>query len=182
MTDHDTVKLRRSVIAALAMRRKELGRTAVMKLVYFLQAVRDVPLGYNFRIYTYGPYDGQVLDDLQATESAGAVRSESYEYDFGTGYSISATTAAHELARTADERFNQDLDWAVAEFGEQSAVELELASTIIFVDKRNASAGIQQSAEDLAEAVREMKPHITLDRISREVRHLYSRSFIRSVA
>jgi hypothetical protein len=29
-----------------------------MKLACFLQTVKEVPLGYNFRLYTYGPYDG----------------------------------------------------------------------------------------------------------------------------
>src|ERR1700674_384358 len=43
---------------------KDLGRTAIMKLAYFLTIVRDVPLGYRFTLYSYGPSDSSVLQDV----------------------------------------------------------------------------------------------------------------------
>lgn len=49
--------LRRAVLTALVKRApKSPGRTALMKFAYLLQAVRNVPLGYRFRLYNYGPY------------------------------------------------------------------------------------------------------------------------------
>ena len=39
------------------------GRTALMKCLYFLQTVHRVPLGYHFGLYTYGPFDSDVLSD-----------------------------------------------------------------------------------------------------------------------
>ena len=41
-----------------------LGRTALMKFCYLLQTVRQVPLGYRFTLYSYGPFDSDVLSDL----------------------------------------------------------------------------------------------------------------------
>ena len=38
-----------------------LGRTQVMKLFYFLQELKGVWLGYDFRLFTYGPFDSEVL-------------------------------------------------------------------------------------------------------------------------
>ena len=53
-----------------------IGRTAVMKLCYFLQTLKGVPLGYRFTLYSYGPFDSDVLSDLGTAESRKAVSSE----------------------------------------------------------------------------------------------------------
>ncbi len=41
-----------------------LGRTAVQKIVYFLQ-VLDVPMRYRFDLYHYGPFCSNILGDLE---------------------------------------------------------------------------------------------------------------------
>jgi hypothetical protein len=58
------------LIAYLA-KRSPIGRTALMKYCYFLQALRGVPLGYNFSLYSYGPFDAAVLSDLGDAEALG---------------------------------------------------------------------------------------------------------------
>jgi hypothetical protein len=46
-----------------------------MKCLYFLQTVRRVPLRYHFGLYTYGPFDSDVLIDLSlGTVKVGSVR------------------------------------------------------------------------------------------------------------
>lgn len=182
MMEPEITLRRQSVIAALVRRREGLGRTALMKLVYFLQSLRGVALGYDFRIYTYGPYDGQVLDDLQALEAAGGARSQYYEYDYGTGYRISCTERTNEVARQADNEFNAELDWVTREFGSLGAVDLETASTVVFVDRQNVAAGDSASVDAIADAVREMKPHLQIARIRAEVEDLKARGMLRAVA
>ena len=49
-----------------------LGRTAIVKLPYLFQELYGVSLGYDFRLYTYGPFDSDVLHDLGSAESLGA--------------------------------------------------------------------------------------------------------------
>ena len=46
-----------------------LGRTAIMKLAYLLQTVKCLPLGYDFRLHTYGSFESDVLNDLGSAES-----------------------------------------------------------------------------------------------------------------
>lgn len=181
MTIDQSVNLRQSVIAAIVRRRQGLGRTAVMKLAYFLQTLRGVPLGYSFRIYTYGPYDGQVLDDLQAVETIGAVLSQYYEYQYGTGYRIFAAHRVDELAQAADNEYGQALDEVVREFGDRGAVDLEMASTIVFVDRQTATGGQRQTAADLAKAVHEIKPHLDVQRIIDEVGTLKAKAWLQAV-
>src|SRR4051794_4401129 len=73
---------------------KSLGRTALMKLTYFLTSVRDVPLGYHFSLYSYGPFDSTVLQDLDLASTMGALRSRPVAYPTGVGYSIQPTDSS----------------------------------------------------------------------------------------
>src|SRR5260370_13540159 len=41
-----------------------LGRTAMQKIVYFLQ-VLDVPMRYRFEVYHYGPLCNTILGDME---------------------------------------------------------------------------------------------------------------------
>jgi len=41
-----------------------LGRTAIQKVVYFLQ-VLDVPMRYRFDVYHYGPFCHTIIDDTE---------------------------------------------------------------------------------------------------------------------
>src|SRR5947209_7331715 len=105
MTDISFPWHRYATIAELVRRaRSPLGRTAVMKLCYFLQAVRGVDLGYDFRLYTYGPFDPSVLGDLAYAQHLGAVAERSVHYPTGAGYEI-LPGAAGEFVRERGQAF-----------------------------------------------------------------------------
>jgi uncharacterized protein len=80
--------LRLAILAALAQAHPGFGRTALMKLAYFLQVLKGVPLGYSFRLYTYGLYDAQVLEDLKVGELTDVVRIAEKRTSFGVGSRI----------------------------------------------------------------------------------------------
>jgi len=77
MYEQQTWRIRLGLLTELVARAPvKLGRTAVMKIANFLQTAKDVPLGYHFRLYTHGPFDGDVLNDLEQACAIGAVKSE----------------------------------------------------------------------------------------------------------
>lgn len=53
-----------------------LGRTAVQKIVYFLQ-VAGVPMGYGFDIYHYGPYCDRLSRDVEWLLADGVIKDSS---------------------------------------------------------------------------------------------------------
>ena len=53
-----------------------LGRTAIMKLIFLLQEGKGLPVGYDFRLYSYGPYDSEVLQDLEFLRNFGFLTEE----------------------------------------------------------------------------------------------------------
>src|ERR1039458_986656 len=84
----DIPKAGLATIVALVEKKNPLGRTAMMKLCYFLQILRNVPLGYRFTLYAYGPFDSSVLSDLSTAASLRAVNSSVEIYPGGYGYKI----------------------------------------------------------------------------------------------
>jgi hypothetical protein len=153
-------------IAVMAERApfKNLGRTAIMKCMYFLQVVRQVPLGYNFSLYSYGPFDADVLADLEYAENLGIVSTQVVAYPRGYGYEIKPgpnIESAKQSAAAFLERYGSDVDWVMVRFGRLSGADLELNSTIIFVDQEVSREGKKVPSSELALRVRKVKPQFT---------------------
>src|SRR5437879_5525091 len=130
-----TSETRAAILARMVSKApsQKLGRTAVMKLMYFLQELKGVPLGYDFRLYTYGPFDSDVLGDLATATSQDFIREKTVLYPKGSGYEITSSAGTKQAQKDLASR-NPDLvkhvDQVVADFGSFGAAELELRSTI----------------------------------------------------
>jgi hypothetical protein len=151
------------------------GRTALMKCLYFLQAVRRVPLGYHFRLYTYGPFDSDVLSDLSLAERFGLVESELSQFSGGYRYELHGGRALRRMFEDAHnflDRYEEDIDWVIRVFGGRSARDLENASTLVFIDRSVAEKGDRITLGDLARKVHDVKPHLALPLIEEEARSL----------
>lgn len=161
------------------------GRTALMKCLFFLKTLRNVPLPYTFRLYNYGPFDADVLDDLRYAEALGAVESSVFHYPGGYGYEFRRGPQAEKMEEEASEfvsKYQDSIEWVVREFGHRSALDLEMASTLVFVDRAIAEKGTKVSTAELAKKVHDIKPHLATDVIEREAQNLKERGFLESVA
>lgn len=162
-----------------------LGRTALMKLCYFLQVLRDVPLGYRFTLYSYGPFDSTVLSDLSSAENRGAVRSETVYYPGGYGYDIrraDKADAVMDAGKDFLQKYETEIDWVAREFGLHTSAELEMESTIVYVDREAASRQEALTTLQIAQRVREIKPQFTLERIEGGAKHLSNIGLLLSIA
>lgn len=174
-------------IAALARMVKVapgLGRTQVMKLCYFLQELKGVPLGYDFRLFNYGPFDSEVLSDLSAACGLGTLVEETVIYPKGYGYAIKPGTQvdlfAQELEAEGAELGNQ-IDQVVHEFGKFTASELELRSTILFVDREFAATAQEAAGNEIAQRVRRIKPHFDLGVIEGRVSEMAAQGHLQTL-
>ncbi len=158
----------------------KLGRTALMKCLFFLKVLKQVPMPYSFRLYTYGPFDSDVLDDLQYAEALGAVEGTLVEYARARGYEYQRGPKLEELERQAQDfltRHKESIDWVLREFGGRSAINLEMASTLVFIDR--VSKG-RVTVADLARKVHEVKPHLPIDTIETEARSLKEKGLLQA--
>lgn len=186
MNSIDLQMLRVAVITCLAEKSPSghIGRTALMKYCYFLQTLRHVPLGYRFTLYSYGPFDSDVLADLDSAEALGAVKSSLVYYSGGYGYEIRpAEQSQRVIMRAAGymQRYEADTDWVITEFGNLGSAELELASTIVYVDREAATAPENLTFEELLRRVRDLKPHFTGAQVQRHVESLLGKALLKSL-
>jgi uncharacterized protein len=163
-------KVRLALLPALAERAPagHIGRTALMKYMYFLQTVRGMPLGYRFSMYSYGPFDSDVLSDLSSAEMLKIVDVAPVEFSGGYGYRIRPGARAEFAKANAGEFLTDhraDIDWLFSTFGALNSAELELASTIVYVDREFAQRKQQGAVSDIAARVNEIKPHFTRGQI-----------------
>jgi hypothetical protein len=163
-------KARLGLIPALAERAAagHIGRTALMKYLYFLQTLRGVPLGYSFSLYSYGPFDSDVLADLASAEALDIVKVTPVDFAGGYGYRIRSGERAPSAKTNAAQFLAQhqgDIDWLFSNFGGFNSSQLELASTIVYVDNELTEQGQQQSVDYVSSRVHEIKPHFTVTQI-----------------
>jgi hypothetical protein len=154
-----------------------------MKLCYFLQVLRGVPLGYHFTLYSYGPFDSNVLSDLGTAESLGAVHSTLEYYPGGYGYNIQkAERGDAVLAEGADflGKYRAAMDWTIGEFGNLGSASLELQSTIVFADREAARNSQKLTLQNLAKRVGDVKPHFQEAVILESAAHLYEKGLLQS--
>ena len=155
-----------------------------MKLCYFLQTLRNVPLGYRFTLYSYGPFDAGVLSDLSTAEALGGVESKTVLYSGGYGYEISPAgrrRSVKSLGSGFIKKHGSDLQWVVGQFGNFGSADLELLSTIVYVDRESAEAGAKQTAGELSKKVHEIKPHFAQPYVQLKVAELQGQRLLKSL-
>lgn len=156
----ETIFERLALLAELAGRAR-LGRTAFMKLLFFLQESKGVPLGYQFSLYSYGPFDSDVLADISTAERLNILKASTVYYPSGVGgYDYSRGSdfeSVKGLAADFLENHKSSIDWVLKHFAKRTASELELLSTILFVAKYQNP----RTAEKLIEQVALIKPHFS---------------------
>lgn len=161
-----------------------IGRTALMKLLYFLSTVKKVDVGYQFTLYSYGPFDSTVLSDVEYATEIDAVRSNKVHYPNGYGYELEPGPKAAQALKW-DKAFVQSVrpsvKWAVDSFAQMSAADLELASTIVFAERQLRRQNSKVSQFVLTTTVREIKPRFTEAQILTQIDSLKSKNVIQSL-
>jgi uncharacterized protein len=166
---------RLATITWLAENAKGLGRTALMKYCYFLQAVCGVPLGYHFSLYSYGPFDSDVLSDLDSAESMGGVKSSVVYFPGGYGYRIEGGDRADRVKLLGGgfiDANRQQLQWVTEHFGGWDASDLEVASTLVYSDREAWRRGERLTTLELSKRVRDLKPRYTVPQIEGQAERL----------
>ena len=177
-----TTKERLAVIAKIAKDDSNIGKTGMMKLLYLLQTVYGLPLGYDFQIYTYGPYCQTVMSDIEYAEFIGYIQVLPVTYSGGMGgYQISTKTEGGEAIKNASGRLSEytaALEDVIHKFGKRSAKELELYSTIVFVTRSFVENEWEKSKEEVCSVVQRIKPHFQFDTIQKAYDELEDMCFL----
>jgi len=120
-----------AIIRYLVDNLKDVGKIKIQKLIYFLQFICKVPLGYVYKMHYYGPYSDELNDDLIVMQSNENVK---IEVDpSGYGYHIIPGTEAVAIDENVLTKYSEQIDKCLGEFGDFSPNQLEIISTLHFV-------------------------------------------------
>ncbi len=176
---------RYALIAELADRFKnacpQFGKTALQKMVYLLQELYGVKGSYGFSLYTYGPFSSQLLQDLDFVDTAKGV--DVCAVSGTRGYLIlpgEQNRAIREKAKDflSKPEVQKALDTLVADFGGYWAKDLELRSTIVYVDRDANRTGKPLTRDELVQMVSEIKSHFSKEEICQAVAELEFKGYI----
>ena len=133
------------------------GETQVQKSVFFLQALFDPPLDYDYVIYKHGPYSFDLHDELTAMRANALVMLEPnppYGPRFKPG--PLAEGVASRFPRTR-ERHKAAVNFVAERIATLQVVDLERIATAFFLGRERSDL----NRDGLAELITKLKPHIS---------------------
>jgi len=150
-----------------------------MKLLFFLQESKGIPLNYQFSLYSYGPFDSEVLADISAAERLNVLKSTIAYYPSGMGYLYSNGSEAKGVDELAGGFLNEhraSIEWVLEHFSARTAVELELLSTILFIAKHQNP----KTLSTLIDQVELVKPRFSREQIQMAFQELVALNVLRT--
>jgi uncharacterized protein YwgA len=164
----EQMKMHCGLIADLTKRLKDIspqfGKTVLQKMVFLLQEVYHVNVGYSFGFHTFGPFSSDLLGDLDIAENSGVVVVNTGEGAYGHGYVIKPGERIEACLTDAGEFLkanSQHISDLVSAFGGKSAKELELLTTIIYLNKEIQLDVDKMTRDEAISKIRELKPKFT---------------------
>lgn len=155
-----------------------LGKTALMKELFLFQEVMGAKTGYNFSIYTYGPYDSDVMEDIDQLCAFKLVDCSVYRFQTYIGYSLNVTNEGENALKALSPEEEQNLNNIVCFAKNKTAKELELYSTIVYVGKLYKKNFWPSDDCSIIQQVHEIKPHFSQNTISDAYEELRRNNYI----
>ena len=110
---------------------KDIGKTKVQKIIYFLQEALGVPLHYSFKMHHYGPFSEDIDSGISALQSAGYV--EVSHDPQGYGYHIIPASESQLPWDNEIAKYRGEMAKAIRGLSVLDASNLELYATLHFV-------------------------------------------------
>ncbi len=176
---------RYALISELARRLHEdspwFGKTALQKIVYLLQELGGVPAGYEYRLHTHGPFAARIHADLDQLETFRAVTLKYVSGEGFGGYKISPgphNQAIRERGAEFLARNQTSVDAVLNDFGSLGTRDLELRSTVAYVQRKALSTNRPLDRERLISRVGKIKPRFSHEEIRTAVTELQEKGYI----
>lgn len=156
-----------------------LGKTALQKFIYLLEMVYNVPCGYFFTLYIHGPFCSDIMNDLDYVSALNGVKVE-YDYNMN-GYRITPGSSGKEIKNKAQDFLSvneQHIEKMLQDFGLLRTRDLELRSTIVFIDRDAKISGREFDRNEFIQEIKGIKPHFSRQEIEFALDELESKGYV----
>jgi uncharacterized protein YwgA len=117
------------ILSKLKQKGIKPGKKQFQKLVYLIEHVGNVALGYGYTIHYYGPYSAALDNTLAELEGEGLFH---YEYQ-GLSHLIRADDSDDFVKSDLLEEENTSIEKVIDAFGDKSPSDLELLTTTHYI-------------------------------------------------
>lgn len=161
-----------------------LGKTAFQKLCYIFQELYNVPIGYNFSLYNYGPYSSELMNDLEYTKFLKGITIETICYPTFKGYYIREDVKTDDIIKEAKEliiAYNKQIEEAIELFKDFDTKALEITTTIHYIFshlKEERFETSEQFRQELIRKTQKVKPKFSVDTIEEKINFLINKGHI----
>jgi len=147
-----------SLIETMKEKDSWCGETNIQKACYFLQKLTEVPLGYDFILYKYGPYSFELTDELTGLRADSILTLRIRDPQYGPCYAAGerGNLVKDRFPKTI-RRFQDETDYVASKLGSKRVGELECLATALYV---SLEKGRELSIEERASEITKLKPHI----------------------
>jgi hypothetical protein len=160
-----------AVIVGLARRLNDegswSGETHIQKAAYLLHGLTGIPFDFEFILYKHGPFSFELRDELTSMRSDRLIDRQTQPPPYGPR--IVATERGQQLEerfQKTTNRYRRQLDWIASRIGDRGVMDLERLATALWVTRR---LGEDAAVQERAEAVSELKPHVSVERAAEAV-------------
>lgn len=134
------------------------GETHLQKCLFFLQDMRNVPIGYEFQLYRYGPFSFDLRDDLVQLQAEGVLNLSPRSASYGASLEPSETSLL--LLRKhfpgTLKKYRNEIGFIAAHFGSLNARDLECLTTAYYFHLEDSGS----SNEEIGSMINRVKPYI----------------------
>ncbi len=118
---------------------EDLGKKKLQKLIYLIENIGDVPLGYEYIIHLYGPFSESLDDDIR-----GLTRDGFLEYEQKNSfYTVDVTISGRNELSNLSLDYESQIENVLKIFGSKSPSDLELITTTHYV-----KSSLEDTVED----------------------------------
>jgi hypothetical protein len=146
------------LITEMRQRDSWCGETSIQKATYFLERLLNVPMGFEFVLYKYGPYSFGLSEELTALRADSILAFRMRDARYGPAY-VSGEMASVVVGRFPNtrERYRRQIQFVASKLGGKRVPELERLATALYV---RTEKGRKDSKAD-AKRIKALKPHIS---------------------
>ncbi|MEN6545260.1 MAG: hypothetical protein ABFE07_04395 [Armatimonadia bacterium] len=144
------------------------GETHLQKALYFLKALTDVPLPFDFVLWKHGPYSFDLHDELSELLGYGLLDYQIRDPHYGPSLIVTERGKMLVQQQTAHAAFGRQIGFIATQLASKGVVDLEKLGTALLVTKQLPAA----SAQARAERLHELKPHVPEDQALQAVEEL----------
>ncbi len=145
------------LIDKLAKNGSWCGETHIQKAIYFLQALTNVPMEFDFILYKHGPFSFDLRDELTAMRAYRLIEIE-LRPPYGPGlFPTKSGTNVHDHFPKTVNKYSRELTFVAKYLGDKGVAELERMGTALYVSLRNKNADIRTKVS----TIHRMKRHVS---------------------